>query len=49
MAVTWCNEQGYDSIDEIIDPADTRRALIGLLAARRPARARGFVHDNLPQ
>lgn len=37
------------SIDEIIAPADTRRALIGLLAARRPARPRGFVHDNLPQ
>ena len=37
------------SVDEIIDPADTRRALIGLLAARRPSRPRGFVHDNLPQ
>lgn len=37
------------SVDEIIDPNDTRAALVELLAARRPARARGFVHDNLPQ
>jgi propionyl-CoA carboxylase beta chain len=37
------------SIDEIIEPSDTRRALIGLLAARRHPRPRGFVHDNLPQ
>jgi acetyl-CoA carboxylase carboxyltransferase component len=47
MDVTLAAERG--SVDEIIDPADTRRALIGLLAARRPATARGFVHDNLPQ
>ncbi|MBW3603149.1 MAG: methylmalonyl-CoA carboxyltransferase, partial [Actinobacteria bacterium] len=47
MAVGLAADRG--SIDEIIDPADTRRSLIGLLAARRPARARGFVHDNLPQ
>ena len=40
---------GRGSVDEIIDPNDTRRALIGLLAARRPPRPRGFAHDNLPQ
>lgn len=40
---------GRGSVDEVVAPGDTRRALIHLLAARRPSRPRGFVHDNLPQ
>lgn len=40
---------GRGSVDEIIKPSETRTALIQLLAARRPSRARGFAHDNLPQ
>ncbi len=40
---------GRGSVDEVIAPSETRRALVQLLAARRPARPRGFVHDNLPQ
>ncbi len=37
------------SVDELIDPADTRAALTSLLASLRGARQHGFVHDNLPQ
>lgn len=37
------------SVDEIIDPADTRRALVTLLGSLRGGRELGHVHDNLPQ
>ncbi len=37
------------SVDEVIDPADTRQALATILASLRGAREPGFVHDNLPQ
>jgi len=37
------------SVDQVIDPADTRRALAGLFGTLSPSRARGYVHDNLPQ
>lgn len=37
------------SVDEIIDPADTRRALVTLLGSLRGGREPGYVHDNLPQ
>jgi acetyl-CoA carboxylase carboxyltransferase component len=36
------------SVDQIIAPDDTRRALIGLLRSHR-GRPPGYVHDNLPQ
>ena len=40
-------ERGY--VDEVIDPADTRRAVAGALAARRQARAAApRRHDNIP-
>lgn len=37
------------SVDEIIAPNDTRRALVGLLRSLGTGRAPGYVHDNLPQ
>lgn len=37
------------AVDETIDPADSRRVLIGNLRAMRNARDLGFRHDNLPQ
>lgn len=37
------------SVDEIIEPADTRRALVTLLGSLRNGRQLGYVHDNLPQ
>lgn len=37
------------SVDEIIDPNDTRRSLVTLLRSLRGARRPGWVHDNLPQ
>ncbi|WP_370326314.1 acyl-CoA carboxylase subunit beta [Euzebya sp.] len=37
------------SVDEIIDPADTRSVVAGTLAALRGAIEPGFRHDNLPQ
>jgi acetyl-CoA carboxylase carboxyltransferase component len=37
------------SVDEIIDPGDTREALVALLRSLRDARTPAFVHDNLPQ
>jgi len=37
------------SVDEVIDPADTPRAVRALFASLHGARRPGFVHDNLPQ
>ena len=37
------------SVDEIIEPDETRDALIGILRSLRNARQPAFVHDNLPQ
>ncbi len=37
------------SIDEIVEPHETRAALVALLRSLRGARQPGFVHDNLPQ
>ncbi|MFT5222950.1 MAG: acetyl-CoA carboxylase carboxyltransferase component [Glaciecola sp.] len=37
------------SVDEIIDPADTRRCVVTILRSLRGARKPGWVHDNLPQ
>ncbi len=37
------------SVDEIIAPNDTRRALVTLLGSLRGGREPGYVHDNLPQ
>lgn len=37
------------AVDETIDPADSRRVLVGNLRALQGARERGFRHDNLPQ
>lgn len=37
------------SVDEIIEPAETRRALAGLLRSLGTGRTPGYVHDNLPQ
>ncbi len=37
------------SVDEIVAPAETRDALVGVLRSLRGARPPGFVHDNLPQ
>lgn len=37
------------SVDQIIRPDETRRALVGLLASLRNGRPVGHVHDNLPQ
>ncbi len=37
------------SVDQIIDPNETRPALIALLRSLRDGRTPGFVHDNLPQ
>jgi propionyl-CoA carboxylase beta chain len=36
------------SVDEIIDPDETRDALVGLLRSLRDGRPRGFVHHTLP-
>ncbi|MBY5164210.1 acyl-CoA carboxylase subunit beta [Salsipaludibacter albus] len=37
------------SVDEIIEPNETRRALVTLLGSLRGGREPGYVHDNLPQ
>ena len=37
------------SVDETIDPGDTRRVLLGTLNAVRGSLEPGFRHDNLPQ
>ncbi len=37
------------SVDEVIDPADTRHAVATIFRSLRGARRPGFVHDNLPQ
>jgi acetyl-CoA carboxylase carboxyltransferase component len=37
------------SVDAIVEPHETRRALATLLAGLRGAREGGFVHDNPPQ
>ena len=37
------------SVDEIIDPAETRAAVAGTLRSLRGARRPGYRHDNLPQ
>ncbi len=37
------------SVDEIVAPAETREALIGLLRSLRGGRQPGYVHDNQPQ
>ncbi len=37
------------SVDEIVAPGDTRRALVGLLASLRGGSPPGYSHDNLPQ
>jgi propionyl-CoA carboxylase beta chain len=47
MAVDLAARRG--SVDEVIDPADTREVLAGLLASLGGGPAPGFVHDNLPQ
>jgi propionyl-CoA carboxylase beta chain len=47
MNVTLAARRG--SVDQIIDPQDTRPALIGLLRALRGGRRPDYVHDNLPQ
>lgn len=40
---------GRGSVDEIVEPNDTRRALVGLLRSLGTGRRPGYVHDNLPQ
>ena len=40
---------GRGSVDEIIEPNDTRRTLVGLLRSLGTGRTPGYVHDNLPQ
>ena len=47
MAVDVATRRG--SVDEVIDPANTRAALVQLLDGLRPRTAAGFRHDNLPQ
>ena len=47
MAVDVAAQRG--SVDEVIDPSDTRTALIQLLDGLRPRTPAGFRHDNLPQ
>lgn len=37
------------SVDETIEPSDTRRVLLGTLNAMRGGQEPGFRHDNLPQ
>jgi propionyl-CoA carboxylase beta chain len=37
------------SVDETIHPADTRRTVVGTLAALRGSQQPGYRHDNLPQ
>ena len=37
------------SVDEIIEPGETRSALVGLLRSLGTGRTPGYVHDNLPQ
>ena len=40
---------GRGSVSEIIDPRDSRAAIVTLLRSLRSGAPRGFVHDNLPQ
>ncbi len=40
---------GRGSVSEIIDPSDSREAIVTLLRSLSGGAPRGFVHDNLPQ
>jgi len=47
MHVTLAARRG--SVDQIIEPHETRSALVGLLRTLRGGRRPDYVHDNLPQ